>query len=135
MFTLVKTSPTMLYSRLSSHTLILRLVIVFGGNVIALSGVHSYGCITLAGVPSRGGTYYGHVYLVKPSEDELQLILVPGQACPFAERLSTVSLAGSAVKWGYSHQGPQHLEWGSPSSSNTRPGSSYTCHLTQNATT
>ncbi len=73
MLTLVKTSPALLYSRLSSLTQILCRVVLIGDMAIASSGRHSYSFITMAALLSEGGIHKGQVYLVGPSEDKLQL--------------------------------------------------------------
>jgi hypothetical protein len=85
-FTLLTTSPALLYSRPSSHTLILQLVVIIVAMALASSGGRSHGLILLAAVQSEGGIHDRQVYQTGISEDELRLGFVPGRISPWYHR-------------------------------------------------
>jgi hypothetical protein len=124
MFTLVKTSSTLLYCRPLLALWFSGWSSSFRDNAGASSGGQSYGCINLAAVHSRGGIHYISVYMVEPLEDKLrlqwQLIIVPGRTRPIAGWGSSLpwpsaSPVGSAVVWRSSNHHPQHQEGALPS--------------------
>jgi hypothetical protein len=100
-FTLVKTSPALLYSRLSSRTPIFRLIIFIDNFAAASSGGCSYGFITLAYTTAK----YTWLGLQRTSYHySCSLALSPS--------LSSALVLGSAVGWHCSHHRPQHQGWG-----------------------